>query len=223
MRQIFLAGFELPDRIDIAARQRGLVRLERHRLAQFAGADQFGFALDDAEQRAHDIHQILGELTRIDGGFGRFRVGLRVRRDFCQGVRELGIRTAVEHRHHRLGRHAAGGRVDQARWHHITSMSAWIAPAALIACRMPIKSRGPMPSPLRPSTSCCSDTPSLTTASFLPSSLSPTLERAVTTLLPPDIALDRLTCGLSEILTVTLPSAPAPSPTLPSRHIPPIL
>src|SRR5260370_41820333 len=78
MRQIFLAGFELPDRIDIAARQRGLVRLERHRLAQFAGADQFGFALDDAEQRAHDIHQILGELTRIDGGCGRSRWRLRL-------------------------------------------------------------------------------------------------------------------------------------------------
>src|SRR6185436_9574828 len=32
------------------------------------------------------------------------------------------------------------------RAHHITSMSACIAPAALIACRIAIMSRGPMPS-----------------------------------------------------------------------------
>ena len=31
-------------------------------------------------------------------------------------------------------------------FHHITSMSAWMAPAALMACRMAIMSRGPMPS-----------------------------------------------------------------------------
>ena len=53
------------------------------------------------------------------------------------------------------------GTPSQCHRHHITSMSAWIAPAALIACRIEIMSRGPMPSALRPSTTCCSDTPSL--------------------------------------------------------------
>ena len=63
--QIFLAGLQMRDRADIAARQFGLLRLERHRLADLAGANQFGFALDDAEQRAHDVHQVLGELARL--------------------------------------------------------------------------------------------------------------------------------------------------------------
>ena len=108
---------------------------------------------------------------------------------------------------------------DQAVLHHITSMSAWIAPAALIACRMPIKSRGPMPSPLRPSTSCCSDTPSFTTANFLPSSVTPTLVRGVTTVRPRDSGLGWLTCGLSEIVTVRLPWATATVATRTSRPI----
>src|SRR5690242_15989675 len=46
--------------------------------------------------------------------------------------------------------------------HHITSMSPWMAPAALIACRVAMRSRGPMPSALGASTICCSDTPSRT-------------------------------------------------------------
>ena len=54
----------------------------------------------------------------------------------------------------------AGGGEGGIGCHHITSMSAWMAPAALIACRIAIRSRGPMPSALSPSTSCCSDTPS---------------------------------------------------------------
>ena len=39
-----------------------------------------------------------------------------------------------------VGRQAGGGQGEAA--HHITSISAWRAPAALIACRMPIRSRG---------------------------------------------------------------------------------
>src|SRR6185312_11847115 len=42
--------------------------------------------------------------------------------------------------------------------HHITSISAWMAPAALMAWRMAIRSRGPMPSAFSPSTSCCNET-----------------------------------------------------------------
>src|SRR5712671_5330807 len=99
---------------------------------------------------------------------------LRFRRDFCQGLVEQRIRT-VDRRCPRESGDAV---------HHITSMSACIAPAALIACRMPIRSRGPMPRLFKPSTSCCSETPSFTTASFLPSSETPTLERGVTTVRP---------------------------------------
>ena len=49
--------------------------------------------------------------------------------------------------------------VASAVGHHITSISACSAPAALIACRMAIMSRGPTPSALRPSTSSCRLTP----------------------------------------------------------------
>ncbi len=78
LREIFLAGLQLPDGADIAARQLGFLGLEFHRLAQLAGAHQLGFALDDPEQGAHDIHQVLGELARVSGGRrGRDR-GLRL-------------------------------------------------------------------------------------------------------------------------------------------------
>src|SRR2546429_849278 len=316
LRQIWLAGLQMLHGADVAARQVGLVRLQRHRLSDLAGAHQFGFAFDDAKQCAHDIHQSLGELAGIAGrgrlekrrgrlsrlrmlihvpvfllrlagatrllqnqraidlvgnsnaaglgeGFrilfrqhraphagarriaerafaldaaghlrkhriekhrleiGRRRLGfgLRLRRDFGQGIGELIIRPSVDHRHHGFGRHAACVAVDQASLHHITSMSAWIAPVALIACRMPIRSRGPMPSPLRPSTSCCSDTPSFTTANLLPSSETPTLVRGVTTVRPRDSGLGWLTCRLSEIVTVRLPCATATVATRTSRPI----
>ena len=67
LRQIFVAGLQVPDHADIAARQIGLLRLQPHRLANLAGANQFGFALDNAEQRAHDLHHGLGELARLGG------------------------------------------------------------------------------------------------------------------------------------------------------------
>src|SRR5262249_29337296 len=97
------------------------------------------------------------------------------------------------------GRAAGAGRRERAERgaHHITSMLAWIAPAALIACRIAIMSRGPMPRALRPSTSCCSDMPSLTTASFLPSSCTPTRERGTTTVCPRENGAGWLTCGVS--------------------------
>src|SRR5580692_4556792 len=146
-------------------------------------------------------------------------LGLGLRRDLGQGGGEVVIRPAVDGRDRRIGDGAVVETAGQARLHHITSMSASIAPAALIACRMPIRSRGPMPSPLRPSTSCCSDTPSLTTASFLPSSVTATLVRGVTTVRPRDCGLGWLTCGLSEIVTVRLPCATATVATRTSRPI----
>src|ERR1035437_9155996 len=61
----------MPDRADIAAGQNRLLHLERHCLADLAGANQLGFALDDAEQFGHDFHQVLGELAGLGGRRGR--------------------------------------------------------------------------------------------------------------------------------------------------------
>src|SRR5712692_7284831 len=105
------------------------------------------------------------------------------------------------------------------RGHHITSMSAWMAPAALMACRMAMRSRGPTPSALRPSTSCCSDTPSLTSASLRPSSCTPTRVRGTTTVRPREKGAGWLTCGVSEMVTVRLPCATATMETRISRPI----
>src|SRR5882757_4418499 len=324
LRQDFLRGLEMLDRDHVAARHFRLLLFQPHRLRDLAGANQFGLALDQAEQRTHHVDQLFGELAdlgrgrrhglcsgygrcslrrtlvhlalpscrsggtvdlvgllhdqraehvpgnsdaaglgegfrillcqhrapyagaggvaerafaldaaghlrehrieehRLEIGRGRLGFRLRLRRHFGQRFRQRGVGTAVEHRQHGFVRHAAGG-ADQAGGgaglHHITSMSAWIAPAALIACRMPIRSRGPMPSPLRPSTSCCSETPSLTSASFLPSSVTWTLLRGVTTVRPRDSGLGWLTCGLSEIVTVRLPCATATVATRTSRPI----
>src|SRR3977135_1367209 len=193
------------------------ILLRQHR-APYAGARRRAerdFALDAAcHLREHRI-----EKHRLEIGRGRLGLGLRLRGNLGQGRGELVIRPAVERRHRGFGGHAAGAAVDQAGLHHITSMSAWMAPAALIACRMPIRSRGPMPSPLRPATSCCSDTPSFTSANFLPSSETPTLEFGVTTVRPRDCGLGWLTCGLSEIVTGRLPCATATVATRTSRPI----
>src|SRR6478672_12111780 len=159
------------------------------------------FALDAAGHlRKHRVEEHRLKILRLGT-----RLLLRFRRDPGQRVGKQRIRPAVAER----GLVGIGDAIRKTALHHITSMSAWIAPAALIACRMLIRSRGPMPSPLRPSTSCCSETPSFTTASFLPSSVTPTLLRGVTTVRPRDSGLGWLTCGLSEIVTVRLPCATA--------------
>src|SRR5258708_9027164 len=193
------------------------ILLRQHR-APYAGARRISeraFALDAAGHlREHRI-----EKHRLEIGRRRLGLGLCLWGNLGQGVGEGIVRPAVAHRHQGFGGHAAGGAVDQAALHHITSMSAWIAPAALIACRMPIRSRGPMPSPLRPSTSCCSETPSFTSANFLPSSVTPTREFGVTTVRPRDRGSGWLTCGLSEIVTVRLPCATATVATRTSRPI----
>src|SRR3981081_2414722 len=203
---------------DAAGLGEGFRILVRQHRAPHPGARRIAeraFALDAAGHlREHRI-----EKHRLEIGRGRLGLGLRLRRNLGQGLGELVIRPAVEHRYRSFGGHAAGVAVDQAGLHHITSMSAWMAPAALIACRMPIRSRGPMPSPLRPSTICCSDTPSFTSANFLPSSVTPTLVRGVTTVRPLENGLGWLTCGLSEIVTVRLPWATATVATRTSRPI----
>src|SRR5204863_1080149 len=146
-------------------------------------------------------------------GGGRLCVGQRAGR--ARGRRDGGPDAVGDVR---AGRHGADAEwID--RGHHITSMSAWIAPAALTACRIAIMSRGPMPSALRPSTNCCSETPSLTTASFLPSSWTPTRVRGVTTVVPRENGLGWLTCGDSVIVTVRLPWAMATVATRTSRPI----
>src|SRR5580693_1191760 len=191
-----------------------LLRQHRTPHAGALGIAERAFALEAAGHvRKHRIEKHRLEILRR-----RLGLGLRLRRDLGQRVRELVIRPAVKHRHRGGGPAAAGG-VHRAVLHHITSMSASIAPAALIACRMPMRSRGPMPSPLRPSTSCCRDTPSFTSANFLPSSVTATLVRGVTTVRPRDCGLGWLTCGLSEIVTVRLPCATATVATRTSRPI----
>src|SRR5258705_260555 len=190
------------------------ILLRQHRApdAGAGGVAERAFALEaGGHLRKHRI-----EKHRLEVGRGRLRLGLRLRRDCLQGCRELEIGPAVDDRHREIGRIGAAGIdraaervVDLVHGHHITSISASMAPAALIACRMPIRSRGPMPSPLRPSTSCCSDTPSFTSANFLPSSVTPTREFGVTVVRPRDSGLGWLTCGLSEIVTVRLPCATA--------------
>ena len=65
--QIWVTGLEAADDADVAARGLRLLGLERHRLAYLAGAHQLGFALDDAEQGAHDIHQLFGEFAGLGG------------------------------------------------------------------------------------------------------------------------------------------------------------
>src|SRR5882724_11185037 len=192
------------------------ILLRQHR-APHAGARRIAeraFALEaGGHLRKHRIEE-----HRLEIGRGRLRLGLRLRRDLLQGGREFEVGPAVDDRHREIGWRGAGG-MDRVDGHHITSISASIAPAALIACRIPIRSRGPMPSPLRPSTSCCSETPSLTTANFLPSSVTLTLEFGVTTVRPRDCGLGWLTCGLSEIVTVRLPWATATVATRTSRPI----
>src|SRR6476661_2481115 len=112
----------------------------------------------------------------------------------------------------------AGGGEGEIGCHHITSMSAWMAPAALIACRIAIRSRGPMPSALSPSTSCCSETPSRTSASFLPSSCTPMRVRGTVTVAPlRENGSGWLTCAVSVMVTVRLPCATATIETRTSR------
>ena len=133
-----------------------------------AAAAERAFAIDAGEHLAeHRVEEHRLEIVRAARAPWR-----------CIGWRAVAAPIAAERRDAVRGRRRADA--SDCR-HHITSMSAWIAPAALIACRIEIRSRGPMPSALRPSTSCCSDTPSLTTASFLPSSCTPMRVRGTTT------------------------------------------
>src|SRR3984957_11489704 len=193
------------------------ILLRQHR-APHAGARRIAERAFALEAVGH-LREHLVDEHRLEIGRGGLGLGLGLRRHLGQGVGQGQIRTAVVGRDRRLGRCGAMGAAGGIDLHHITSMSAWIATAALIACRMPIRSRGPMPSPLRPSTSCCNDTPSLTRANFLPSSVTPAREFGVTTVRPRDSGLGWLTCGLSEIETVRLPWATATVATRTSRPI----
>src|SRR6202044_3309876 len=179
------------------------------------GAAERAFALEAAGHlREHGVEKHPLEILRL--GLG---LGLDLRRHLVERRGEVVVGVAAIGGHRCLGGGRTVAAADRGCLHHITSMAASIAPAALIAWRMPIRSRGPMPKPLRPSTSCCSETPSFTSASFLPSSLTETLERGVTTVRPRDSGLGWLTCGLSEIETVRLPWATATVATRTSRPI----
>src|SRR5579859_3411542 len=120
--------------------------------------------------RHEDTGELLGGLAQILIIGGRF------------GVERL----SLAERHIGLGRESLAETVAGEGGHHITSISACSAPAALMACRIVIRSRGPMPSALRPVTSSWMVTPADSTASFLsaPSSTC-TSVRGTTVVVPP--------------------------------------
>src|SRR5690606_5145211 len=92
---------------------------------------------------------------------------------------------------------------------HSTSISACRAPVALMAWRMAIRSRGEMPSALRPSTSSCSDTDSLTTAKAVSERLALRLVLGSTAVTPKLSGLGCTTSGFSAMVTVRLDCATA--------------
>src|ERR1700712_2680262 len=119
-----------------------------HFLALAAAGDAVG--LDAGKHAAQE----LGDEDALIFLGGRVRLG--------------GVASRPRRRRQRrgLGHHQAGG---SARVHQpITWMSAWSAPAALMACRMEMRSPGPTPSALSPSTRCCSETPSSIPVILLP-------------------------------------------------------
>src|ERR1700733_1605173 len=139
------------------------------------------------QERPPDLERTAAAHRAVAVGAGEHLLEHRIQKHRLEFLRS-GLRLALDDR----GRVLRGlGRGKFFTWmercccdHHIISMSAWMAPAALMACRMVIMSRGPMPSALSPSTTCCSETPSLTTASFLPSSVTPTRVRATSRVRP---------------------------------------
>src|SRR5262245_5889508 len=154
----------------------------------------------------------------VGGRAGAGQAERACRRQRAAHAKTADVSQRVARRRHdgRAQRATARSEAERGR-HHITSMSAWMAPEALMACRMEIMSRGPMPSALRPSTSCCSDMPSLTSARPLPSSRTLTRERGTTTVWPRDNGAGWLTSGRSEMVTVRLPCATATVDTRTSR------
>src|SRR6185437_15048718 len=121
----------------------------------------------------------------------------------------------------RLGhRHRAGD--GEVGTHPITWISACSAPAALIACRIEMMSRGPTPSAFRPSTSFCKLTPPLeSTAMRLPLLSSTEMVVRGTTLVSPPLENGSgwLTSGASLTLMVKLPCAMATVETRTSAPI----
>src|SRR5690606_25068220 len=129
-------------------------------------------------------HQLVGQAEAAVLGHGAGQLfGLhRAPGFFPETAAEILVVGAFEAGEHFLGQHGEedafevfrllpqvrvlAGRqagADAGGIHHSTSISAGRAPVALIACRMAMRSRGEMPSALRPSTSCCSVTDSCTT------------------------------------------------------------
>src|SRR5262249_16972310 len=98
--------------------------------------------------------------------------GLEILGYFCRlvGIGDFRIRGGRFRARQRRGDLQIDWRAEVA--HPITSISACSAPAALIACRIEIMSRGPIPSAFKPFTSSCRLTPPFTMARRLPMSSS---------------------------------------------------
>src|SRR5258708_30278111 len=131
------------------------ILIDHHRAEdRFAGtAAERSIGLDAFEHGAHefideDSFEIFRRFRALGGVFRRPQIPLRF------GGRERGRELQV------------------VRGHPTTSISACTAPAALMACRIEIMSRGPTPSAFKPLTNSCRSTPSLSNISCLPMSSS---------------------------------------------------
>src|SRR5690606_23787569 len=172
-------------------------RLLRHRVHQKAAPG--GFACAAAERRLgaqaleHGLHHLRQEVGLK--GLCRAAQAFQVLRLAGQG--RGGIAQQV-------GRGGEGA-------HQITSISAWRAPAALMACRMLIMSRGLTPSAFRPLTSVDREVEPPTSRISRPaSSLMLTSDCGTTTVWPPRLnGSGWLTIGVSCTDTVRLPCATA--------------
>src|SRR5690606_17641440 len=146
-----------------------------------------------AEALEHGLHHLRQEAGLE--GFGRAAHGFEILRLAGAG-RGVGAQ--------QVGRDGEGG-------HQITSISAWRAPAALMACRMLIMSRGLTPKAFRPLTRVESEVEPPTSRIWRPvSSLMLTSDCGTTTVWPPRLnGSGWLTIGVSCADTVRFPCATA--------------
>src|SRR3954463_8277383 len=179
--------------------------LLRHRLAVF---------LDHQRAKHRFPFAAAADFIRFDAGehlleIGACEKGLEVLGDLAdRGFVRLFRRRRTGLRHRAWVCRVGWGCGDRVHW---VTMSAWRAPAALIDCRIEIRSRGPTPSELMPVTSCSRVRLVGSTASlrFL-SSCTSTSVRGTTTVTPVEENGEGCeTWGVSVTRMVRLPCATA--------------